>query len=216
MGAPPDVAPQAMKRPGDDKSLPQAYLVEQPGDATVPAHFHDTDQFQVGVAGAAAFGKKAVSPLSLHYAGGHTPYGPIVTKGRGVHYFTLRAKWDSGGKPMPQSRDLLKAVRRCHRLAEGIAPAAPGERMDVLPVEDGGLGASLFTLAPGRTETLGLTVAGGGQYALGVSGSVNHGAARLDEHSCLFRFPDEAPLTLTGGSVGAAVLLMQFPVPAGA
>ncbi len=215
MGAAPDNAAATMGRAGDDKSLPQAYLVEQPADATVPPHFHDTDQFQVFVAGAASFGKQPVRPLSLHYAGGHTPYGPIVTTEQGAHYFTLRAKWDSGGKPMPQSRDRLKPVRRCHRLAEDIAAkAGPTGRADVLPVEDDGLGAALFTLAPDQTGTLDLDVAGGGQYALVTAGTVRHDGADLAEHSCLYRFAEEAPLTLTAGPAGAAVLLMQFPVHA--
>ncbi len=216
MGALPDNVPRTMQGADGDRTLPQAYLVEQPADATVPAHFHDTDQFQVFVAGAASFGKKAVQPLSLHYAGGHTPYGPIVTKEQGAQYFTLRAKWDSGGKPMPQSRDLLKPVPRCHRLAEGITANAANLRTEVLGEEDNGLGATLFALAAGRTETLDLMVAGGGQYALVVSGSVTHGTALLGEYSCLFRFADEAPLTLTGGVDGASVLLMQFPISAGA
>lgn len=212
MGAAPDNAAASMGRPGDDKSLPQAYLVEQPANATVPPHFHDTNQFQVFVAGAASFGKQPVRPLSLHYAGGHTPYGPIVTTDQGAHYFTLRAKWDSGGKPMPQSRDRLKPVRRRHRLAEDIATDAPAGRADVLPAEDDGLGASLFRLAPGQSGILDLDVAGGGQYALVTAGSVHHDGLDLTKHSCLYRFAEEAPLTLTAGPTGAAVLLMQFPV----
>ena len=68
--------------------------MEQPRRATVPPHFHDTDQFQVFVAGAASFGKHRVEPLTVHYAGGHTPYGPIVTAEEGTHYFTLRKHWD--------------------------------------------------------------------------------------------------------------------------
>ena len=213
MGAAPDNAAASMGRSGDDKSLPQAYLVEQPANATVPPHFHDTDQFQVFVAGAASFGKQKVRPLSLHYAGGHTPYGPIVTTDRGARYFTLRANWDSGAKPMPQSRDRLKPVRRCHRLAEDITADGTAGRTDVLPGEADGLGASLFTLAPGQTETLDLDIAGGGQYALVTAGSVRHDGAGLGKHSCLYRFAEEAPLTLTAGPDGAAVLLMQFPVP---
>ena len=215
MGAAPDNAAASMGRPGGDKSLPQAYLVEQPANATVPPHFHDTDQFQVFVAGAASFGKQMVRPLSLHYAGGHTPYGPIVTTDESAHYFTLRANWDSGAKPMPQSRDRLKPVRRCHRLAEDIAAAdMPAGRADVLPAEADGLGAALFRLAPGQTEALDLNVAGGGQYALVTAGSVTHDGADLAEHSCLYRFAEEAPLTLTAGPAGAAVLLMQFPAHA--
>lgn len=212
IGAPTDSAPEAMKSPDDDKSLPQAYLVEQPAHATVPAHFHDTNQFQVFVAGATGFGKSKLRPLSAHYAGGHTPYGPIVTEDEGVHFFTLRQKWDSGGKPMPQSRDLLKPVRRCFRMAEDInAAAIPGGRSDVLPCEADGLGIALFTLTTGQQETLDLPQAGGGQYILVTDGSVRHDSAELALHSCLYRFPEEAPLSVTAGDAGASILLLQFP-----
>jgi hypothetical protein len=215
MGAPPAKAAAQMGGEDADRTLPQAYLVEQPAASTVPPHFHDTDQFQVFTHGEAMFGKKSVQPLSLHYAAGHTPYGPIVTAEQGAHYFTLRAKWDSGGKPMPESRDLLKPVPRVHRLAENIATtgASPG-RDDVLPCEADGLGAALFTLAPGETSTVDLPVAGAGQYALVVFGAVQHEGVDLAEHSCLYRFADDAPLTLAASQAGAQVLLMQFPIHA--
>ncbi len=212
LGAPTDTAPQAMKSADDDKSLPQAYLVEQPAHATVPAHFHDTNQFQVFVAGATGFGKSWLRPLSLHYAGGHTPYGPIVTKDEGVHFFTLRQKWDSGGKPMPESRDLLKPVRRCFRMAEDVLESAvAGGRSDVLPCEEDGLGVALFSLHPGQSETIDLPQSGGGQYALVVEGSIRHAGAELALHSCLYRFAEEAPLAVTAGDEGASILLLQFP-----
>ena len=95
IGAAPSTAAADLADLGGAKSLPQAYLVEQRAAATIPPHFHDSDQFQVFVAGKVAFGKKPVHSLSLHYAGYHTPYGPIVTKDQGANYFTLRAQWDA-------------------------------------------------------------------------------------------------------------------------
>ena len=62
----------------NDNGLPQGFLVEQPpGSVTLP-HFHETNQFQVFVAGTGRMGKMAARPLSVQFAGGHTPYGPIV------------------------------------------------------------------------------------------------------------------------------------------
>ena len=84
IGAAPSTAAADLADLGGDKNLPQAYLVEQPADATVPPHFHDSDQFQVFVSGKVMFGKKAVHSPSLHYAEGHTPYGPIVTEDQGA------------------------------------------------------------------------------------------------------------------------------------
>ena len=210
MGAPPATAAHALGE-GIDKSLPQAYLVEQPAGATVPPHFHDTDQFQVFVEGVAAFGKQVLRPVSVHYAGGHTPYGPIVTTERGTHYFTLRANWDSGGKPMPASRDKLQRGRACHRLAENLHDLDARGGTEVLPVEDSGLGAMLYELAPNDTQVLDLAREGGGQYALVTRGSVCYDHSTLVERSCLYRAADEVPLSLTGGAEGGTVLLMQFP-----
>jgi len=213
MGAPPDSVAQDMGKETDDKTKPQAYLVEQPANATVVAHFHDSDQFQVFVEGEATFGKKGIGSLSVHYAGGHTPYGPIVTKDKGVHYFTLRAHWDSGGKPMPASRDRLKKVPRVHRMADDIAVGQDAaSRDDVLPVEDDGLGASLFTIDAGKTQTIDLPKPGAGQYAVVVSGAMKHGDQDLATNSCLYRFANEEPLTLTATEPHSSVLLLQFPL----
>ena len=93
--------------PGNEKNddgLPQGFLVEQPlmNSITRP-HFHNHEQFQLFVEGSAHMGKKVTYFFSLHYVKGHTPYGPI-TAGGGVKYFTLRARWDTGAKYMPESR----------------------------------------------------------------------------------------------------------------
>jgi hypothetical protein len=78
IGAAPATAKHALQAVGT-RSEPQAHLMEQPAYATVPAHFHDTDQFQVFVDGVADFGKQRIDGLAVHFAGGHTPYGPIST-----------------------------------------------------------------------------------------------------------------------------------------
>ena len=59
IGAAPSTAAADLPDLGSDKSLPQAYLVEQPAAATVPPHLPGSDQFQVFVAGKVAFGTEA-------------------------------------------------------------------------------------------------------------------------------------------------------------
>ena len=213
MGAPPDTTADTMTGMSRDKSLPQAYLVEQPPGATVPPHFHDTDQFQVFVGGEASFGKSTLEPVSVHFAGGHTPYGPIVTRERGTHYFTLRVAWDGGGKPMPASRDLLVRGRACHRLAEDVhsATPAPGQGAEVIPFEANGLGAAVFALGAEEDVTLSAPCNGGGQFALVTEGTVVFDDAPYGARSCIFRGPDEAELKVRGGDAGGRVLLLQFP-----
>ncbi len=202
----------------NDDGMPQGFLVEQPSNAVTPPHFHDHEQFQVIVDGGGFMGKKAANPLSLHYAGGHTPYGPITAGEEGIYYFTLRSRWDAGAKYMPASRDRLKPVRRKHRLAADIDVPRGDElkdlsemqRSEILAPLDDGTCAYLFSLGAGRTATLETPVTAGGQYAILVAGSAIDEGRVLPRLSGLYRFRDEAALSLTAGEEGAAVLLMQF------
>lgn len=212
MGAPPDTARDTLQYRNDDKTVPQAYLVEQPADATIPAHYHDTDQYQVFINGNAVFGKKSIGPLTVHFAGGHTPYGPILTHDEATHFFTLRAHWDGGGKPMPENRSNLQPVRRVYRLARDVDISATTQATrEVIPTEPDGLGTSVFRMHAHQTVSLDLPVAGGGQYALVLDGTAVHDGATLATHSCLYRYPHEDPLSITAGPAGATVLLLQFP-----
>ena len=47
----------------------------------------------------------------------------IVAGEEGVHYFTLRQRWDPGAKYMPQSRHLLRKGNQRTRLKGGIHAA---------------------------------------------------------------------------------------------
>jgi hypothetical protein len=202
----------------NDDGMPQGFLVEQPARAVTPPHFHDHEQFQVIVGGGGFMGKKAARPLAVHYAGGHTPYGPVTAGEEGIDYFTLRSRWDAGAKYMPASRDRLKPVKRKHRLAADIA-VPQGEELKSLktvghaevlaPIEDGTC-AYLYSLGAGATATLETPVTAGGQYAILVAGSAVEEGRVLPRLSGLYRYRNEAPLKVTAGEDGAAVLLMQF------
>ena len=202
----------------NDDGMPQGFLVEQPPGSVTPPHFHDHEQFQVVVRGGGHMGKKAALPLSVHYAGGHTPYGPIVAGDEGLVYFTLRSRWDAGAKYMPGARNRLKPVRRRHRLAAGIPLPDSGElrktgatdRDPVLEPAEDGTCAYLYRIGPAGTAALETSVEAGGHYAIVVAGSVIDGERMLPCLSGLYRYRDEAPLTVTAGPDGAAVLLMQF------
>ena len=192
----------------------QAYLIEQPPQSTIPAHYHDTNQYQVFLDGAAVFGKQKIGPLAVHYASGHTPYGPIVCDQQGVTYLTLRNCWDSGGKSMPQSRATLQPVKRRFHMVEDIdvpdATKTSGAVQDqLLPCEADGLGVSRFTIGPHATSDLALPHAGAGRYAMVVSGSLAVQSTKLDKASCLYIAEDKA--AAVAGPQGAVVIVMQFP-----
>ena len=59
---------------------------------------HHINQFQVFVDGSGKVGRHAALPITVQYANGYTPYGPIEAGVTGVRYFTLRQQWDPGAK----------------------------------------------------------------------------------------------------------------------
>ena len=202
----------------DKKALPQAYLIEQPQDSVVQAHFHDTNQYQVFVYGGEAFGKKPVNGLMVHYAKAHTPYGPIVAGPKGAYYMTLRNNWDSGAKVMPENRDKLRRIERVHRMAEDIdIPNADALRhvdirvTELIPLEVDGLGTCQFDIGPGRECAVAMASPGAGAYALVIAGSVIFDGVEYEPHSLIYRGGDEEPLKVAAGGDGASVLLLQFP-----
>ena len=202
----------------EKKALPQAYLLEQPENSTVAAHYHDTNQFQVFVHGNGAFGKKSFDGLMVHYAKAHTTYGPIVAGESGVHYMTLRNNWDSGAKRMPENRDSLRKIKRVHRVADDVAiPDATElksmtvETADLIPLETDGLGVRQFNIGPDKNCAIALEANGAGAYAFIAGGSIRYDGKEYERHSLIYRGSEEPALEITGGIEGASVLLLQFP-----
>mgnify|MGYP001160805867 FL=1 len=207
--------------PGNEKNddgLPQGFLVEQPSNSVTPPHFHDHEQYQVFVDGGARIGRHVANPLALHYARGHSPYGPITAGASGVVYFTLRARWDSGAKYMPEARDKLKKVRKKHRMAEDISLPSSGLmsqtesilRTEVMSLDEDGTCAYLYTIPPGKMAEVDTDKIAGGQYAIIVDGFAVGEKENLTRLSGFYRSPREAPLEVTAGKDGLALLLMQF------
>lgn len=202
----------------DKKTMPQAYLIEQPENSEVAAHFHDTNQFQVFVHGHGAFGKKPFDGLMVHYARAHTTYGPIAAGENGAHYMTLRNNWDSGAKIMPENRDKLRKIKRVHRVANNVdipdSAALQSKVMeisDLIPLEEDGLGVRKYDIGPGQECAIAFEVGGAGSYTFVAGGSIEHEGAAYDRHSLIHRSGDEAALQVKAGATGACVLLLQFP-----
>jgi hypothetical protein len=200
------------------KAMPQAYLIEQPANSEVAAHFHDTNQFQVFVHGKGAFGKKPFDGVMVHYAKSHTTYGPISAGDDGAHYMTLRNNWDSGAKLMPANRDKLRKIKRLHRVAEEVPvldaaalKSVAVETADLIPLEEDGLGMRQFNIGPGHECAITLETNGAGGYAYVVGGSVRYDGDEYETKSLIYRAHDDAPLAVKGGTEGASVLLLQFP-----
>ena len=203
----------------NDNGLPQGFLVYQPPGSVTPPHFHETNQFQVFVAGSGKMGKHAAAPLTVQYANGHTPYGPIAAGENGVRYFTLRQRWDPGAKYMPQSRDRLAKGNQRTRIEAEIAVGTDVERAarggvrerNIFPPEEDGLRADIYYFGPGDRIEMPAPVESGGQYLIVTAGSLRHDAKAFTLWSTIFVTSDEPGFRATAGDDGLDLLLLQFP-----
>lgn len=203
----------------NDDGRPQGFLVHQPPNAVTPAHFHEPNQFQVFVGGNGRMGAAPAAPLTVQYANGHTPYGPIVAGDQGVQYFTLRQRWDPGAKYLPASRHLLRKGNQRTRIKPAIAVAGEAELRartaaaceTVMPEEGDGLAAWLWRLGPGGRARLPDPARGGGQYLIVAAGTLVEDGRALDRLSTIYLTPEEAAYEVSAGADGLDLLVLQFP-----
>ena len=198
----------------------QGFLIEQEANSTILPHFHEQNQFQVIVAGGGRLGKHEVGPVSVHFAGAHTPYGPIVSGPEGISYFTLRDGFDPGAKFMPEARRELQRGRYRFVLIGDVAVNEPEKLLrrsgttvdDVMPAEPDGLAAQVVRAGPDTAiETLDPST-GGGQYHIVLAGSLRQESGEaLPVNSCIFVDARERRPELRAGSGGVELLVLQFP-----
>ena len=203
----------------NDDGRPQGFLVHQPPNAVTPAHFHEPNQFQVFVGGNGRMGAAPASPLTVQYANGHTPYGPIVAGDQGVEYFTLRQRWDLGAKYLPASKDLLRKGNQRTRLKAGIDVADAARRRarvtpavdTVLGQEADGLAAWIWRLGPSGEALLPEPQHGGGQYLIVAAGTLLSDGKALDRLSTIYVTSEERAFAVKAGDDGLDLLVLQFP-----
>jgi hypothetical protein len=195
--------------------FPDAYVIEQGPGVFGPPHFHRADEFQVVMTGSGTFGRTAVRPYVVHYAGAYTPYGPIDPGPGGIGYLTLRTFYDSGAQNMPEEREQLRAGKRKPRafISErlNVGTGAGGCEKIIAPEPDG-LAALLYHVAPGEGVTGLDPSTGGGQYWVVLAGDMQAGEATLPERSCVFVSRDEPASRVTAAGAPLDVLLLQFPL----
>jgi hypothetical protein len=204
----------------NDNGMPQGFLVHQPPGATTPAHFHEPNQFQVFVGGKGRIGAFPAVPLTVQYANGHTPYGPIVAGPEGVEYFTLRQRWDPGAKYLPASRDKLVKGNQRTRVKGNLPVSSEVERQarkdiaieTVFAPEPDGLAGSLYRMGPGQSARMPDPAGTGGIYFVVTEGSVMHDGQDLPRLSTIYSSHEEARVTLHAGASGADVLVLHFPM----
>lgn len=198
---------------------PQAFLVEQEAGAVVPAHFHFVDQFQVVAQGGGKLGAHAVEPLSVHFAGAHTGYGPITPGPEGLGYFTFRASADeTGAQYLPGARPRMKAVPKRNVVVPRIPIGTPAEvaarrGCDVQTAldKDDGLGVFYLRIAPGASMSTPSPGQGNGLSMLVSAGSLALDGRGYTPWSCLFAPAQEEAAVLHAGESGAEVLVLRYP-----
>lgn len=204
--------------PPDEAIAPQAFLVEQDPGTVIEPHFHSENEFQVIVGGQGLLGRHAVEPITVHYAGAHTGYGPITAGSGGLDYFTLRPRMDAGAQFLPGARDKMKRVAKRYLLGNPARPSEPAalaarsevELLTMLEPQPDGIAAWMLRIPPSHRATAPLHP-GGGRFLLVVGGALALNAEQLPRLSTAFLSAEEAVPPLHAGAEGLEVLMLQFP-----
>ncbi len=208
-----------MEHGRDPQRAPNVILVEQPPNATLVAHFHQTNQFQLFVEGSGTLGPHAIEPYLVHYAGAFTGYGPLVAGPRGIKYLTLRAGWDSGFIPISERGRMQRGPKR-HAESAVFSSSMPGPASEarngsgsraLIPMGAGGLGATFTQLGADAPWRITGDPASQGQFVVVLEGALHYGDTELGMWASLFVSADEPPLQLMAGARGATVVAMHMP-----
>ena len=156
-----------------------AFLVEQDPGSTANAHYHQQDQFQLVVGGHGTLGLHEIRPVTVHFTGAHTAYGPIeASQDEGVWYFTLRNGFDPGARfmTMPENRVALRTIPgRKHREVSCRPAGRPDcTERDLLGPDADGMTAWRYHVAANEAVTGPDPAGGRGQYWVVTAGSLNH------------------------------------------
>ncbi len=170
------------------------------------------------VGGSGSLGRHAVQPVSVHYAGAHTGYGPITAGSNGLDYFTLRARMDTGAQFLPGARDKMQRVPKRHLLGPVVPPSEAGElasRKDselvaLFEPQADGIAAWMQRVPAGGSAKAPIHP-GGGRFLLVIGGVLELNGERLPRLSTAFVSAEESMPPLRAGSEGLEVLLLQFP-----
>ena len=198
---------------------PMAYLVEQAPEAMVDPHFHEVDQFQLFIAGGGRIGTHKLEGVAVHYAGAHTPYGPIAAGPAGVNYITLRCRWDRGAQWMPGAAQVLRDLPSRRHLAYTTEPiavgleGANGVSLTEMRAQEQHVGGAACGLAAAGEFIQADAAACAGQFWYLLAGSLLGPDGREQgAGSCVYFAPEEAASRWQAGPAGAQWLQLRFPL----
>lgn len=208
---------------GDDPRLsPTISLIEQPPDTVLGVHFHRQNQFQVFVEGGGTLGPAALGPVTIHYAGAYTPYGPLIAGREGIKYFTIRPVCESGAYPVETSREHMVRGPRRHATSGALALHAPQElarlpqarRQDAIAHAPDGLGATVLAVPPGESVQVPWAPGADGVFLVVLAGSLVHAQGPLDRWESLFASTAAEIPAIRAGEQGLEVACLFVPAKA--
>lgn len=212
-----------METGADPLLSPTVSLIEQPPGTTLGAHFHRNNQFQFFVGGGGTIGPAALAPVTIHYAGAYTAYGPLVAGAEGIAYFTIRPVCEAGAYPVETSREHMVRGPKRHATSPPIAPLADAElaalpqatRTDVIAHAADGLGASVLAVPPGHELDVPWAAGADGMFLMVLQGEVRHGQGGMGRWESLFASTHAEIPRLEAGPAGAQVVCAFVPAKAG-
>lgn len=212
---------------GDDPKLsPTVFLVEQPPNTSLLSHFHRQNQFQLFVDGAGSIGRESLGPITVHYAGAYTGYGPLLSGPEGIKYFTIRAVCEAGFTPIGEAKEKMLRGPKRHAnstpvpplTAAALAALSGTEQQTLIEPGDDGMAARLTRLPPGAplhpvhtpgSEGQFLFVTAGTLVCALASGAVTPVTLERWEH--LFLLAGDTAPPLAAGPGGAEIVSLFIP-----
>lgn len=205
--------------PGEHRE-PQAFLVEQSAGAVVHPHFHFVDQFQVVVDGDGKLGSHPVRPVTVHFAAGHTGYGPILPGAQGLKYFTLRASADeTGAQYLPANRHKMLRLPKKYLLLDPVdvqhndqLRTLSGVKTHDVYADQTGLKVQSLCAGPSQAIQVKADPASPGVTVIVLAGQARQADKSLDRWSCAFVGPTDEGLTFQSDlQQGFQLLVLQYP-----
>lgn len=196
---------------------PTVFMVEQPPNASLAGHFHAENQFQIFVGGEGRIGAHTISPMTVHYAGAYSGYGPLIAGPQGIRYFTIRSVYETGMMSSTDSSKMVRGPKR-HLVTEPqpaidaavLAALTRVETDELIALQPDGIAVSLLRLPAGASGRGLDPASGGGQFFLVLGGELLHGDKALHRWESMFASCDEAAVLLRAGEGGLEVLLLQM------
>lgn len=204
----------------EDPSLsPTIFLVEQSAGMVLPAHFHRNNQFQLIVAGTGKIGPMKLKPVTIHYAGAYTAYGPLAAGPNGLKYFTIRPVHESGMQIVAETpKGEWPRGPRSHATSKKVAILSEAALAQVSELQttnatsgEGGLRADVAHVPPGAELPLARPPEAQGTFVVVLAGSIEVLGTWLGGWESVFFSADEASPTLRADPGGAQVAILSIP-----